>query len=187
MSNLLAMLATSGNALDVYQQALSVVQNNVNNASTPGYARQSLNLEAQPLDVADGLAGGVAAAGLDNSRDQYAEEQVQRQTQALGQYTAQANATGTIQSFFDASGSSGVSAALRSLLQAFSAWSVTPGGKPSAPNSTSPPKLARLAEMSVANRLPRATTMHCRDWVSLRATSGIFNARLGDVGVTSMR
>src|ERR1039457_6644649 len=126
MSNLLAMLATSGNALDVYQQALSVVQNNVNNASTPGYARQSLNLEAQPLDVADGLAGGVAAAGLDNSRDQYAEEQVQRQTQALGQYTAQANATGTIQSFFDASGSSGVSAALRSLLQAFSAWSVTP-------------------------------------------------------------
>jgi flagellar hook-associated protein 1 FlgK len=126
MSNLLAMLATSGNALDVYQQALSVVQNNVNNASTPGYARQSLNLEAQPLDVADGLAGGVAAAGLDNSRDQYAEEQVQRQTQALGQYTAQANATGTIQSFFDASGSSGVSAALSSLLQAFSAWSVTP-------------------------------------------------------------
>ncbi|MGD0774337.1 MAG: flagellar hook-associated protein FlgK [Candidatus Solibacter sp.] len=126
MSNLLAMLGTSGNALDVYQQALSVVQNNVNNSSTPGYARQSLNLEAQPLDVADGLAGGVAAAGLDNSRDQYAEEQVQRQTQALGQYTAQANATGTIQSFFDASGSSGVSAALSSLLQAFSAWSVTP-------------------------------------------------------------
>jgi len=122
----LAMLGTSGNALDIYQQALNVVQNNVNNSSTPGYAAQSLNLEALPLDVAGGLAGGVAAAGLDNSRDQYAEEQVQQQTQALGLYTAQAQATGTIQSFFDASGSSGVSAALSNLFQSFSAWSVTP-------------------------------------------------------------
>jgi flagellar hook-associated protein 1 FlgK len=126
MSNLLAMLSAAGNTLDVYQQALNVVQNNVSNSSTPGYARQSLNLEALPLDVAGGLAGGVASAGLDNSRDQYAEEQVQRQTQALGQYTAQAQATDTIQSFFDASGSSGVAAALTSLFQSFSAWSVTP-------------------------------------------------------------
>lgn len=126
MSSLLAMLGTSGNALDIYQQALNVVQNNVNNSSTPGYATQSLNLEALPLDVAGGLAGGVAAAGLDNSRDQYAEEQVQQQTQALGLYTAQAQATGTIQSFFDASGASGVSAALSNLFQSFSAWSVTP-------------------------------------------------------------
>jgi flagellar hook-associated protein 1 FlgK len=112
--------------LDVYQQALSVVQNNVNNSSTPGYAAQSLNLEAMPLDVATGLAGGVTSAGLDNSRDPYAEEQLQQQTQTLGQYTAQAQSTGTIQSFFDASGNSGVSAALTALLQSFSAWSVTP-------------------------------------------------------------
>ncbi len=126
MSSLLAMLGTSGNALDVYQQALNVAENNVSNSSTPGYATQSLNLEAQPLDVAGGLAGGVTTAGLDNSRDPYAEEQVQQQTQALGQYTAQAQATATIQSFFDASGSSGVSAALSALFQSFSAWSVTP-------------------------------------------------------------
>ena len=126
MSNLLAMLGASGNTLDVYQQALNVVQNNINNSSTPGYASQSLNLEALPLDVAGGLAGGVAAAGLDNSRDQYAEEQMQRQTQALGQYAAQAQATGAIQSFFDASGSGGVAAALSALWQSFSAWSVTP-------------------------------------------------------------
>jgi len=120
------MLGTSGNALDVYQQALNVVQNNVSNSSTPGYARQSLNLDALPLDVAGGLAGGVTAAGLDNSRDPYAEDQVQQQTQALGQYTAQAQATGSIQSLFDASGSSGVSAALSGLFESFSAWSVTP-------------------------------------------------------------
>jgi flagellar hook-associated protein 1 FlgK len=123
MSSLLTMM---GGALDAFQQALTVTQNNISNASTPGYARQSVNLEALPMDVASGLAGGVAAAGLDNSRDQYAEEQVQRQTQTLGQYTAQAQTTGTIQSLFDASGTSGIAADLSSLFQSFSAWSVTP-------------------------------------------------------------
>jgi flagellar hook-associated protein 1 len=126
MSSLFAMMGAAGQALSVYQQALGVIQNNVNNSSTPGFASQTLNIEAMPLDVATGLTGGVTSAGLDNSRDPYAEEQLQQQTQALGQYTAQAQATGTIQSFFDASGNSGVSAALSALFQSFSAWSVTP-------------------------------------------------------------
>jgi len=125
-SNLLAILGTAGSALDAFQQALTVTQNNIGNSSTPGYASQSVNLEAQPLDVASGLAGGVAAGSLINSRDQYAEEQVERQTQTLGEYTAQAQTTGTIQSLFDASGTSGISADLSSLLQSFSAWSATP-------------------------------------------------------------
>ena len=126
MGNLLASLTSAGNALDVFQQALTVIQNNVNNSSTPGYATQTLNLEAEPLVVTGGLTGGVAAQGLQDSRDSYAEEQVQTQTQALGYYTAQAQATGTIQSFFDVSGTGGVPAALNNLLSAFSAWSVTP-------------------------------------------------------------
>lgn len=126
MSNLLASLASAGNALDVFQQALNVVQNNVNNSSTPGYASQTTNLEAQPMDVTAGLTGGVAARGLQDSRDDYVEEQVQTQTQNLGLYTAQAQATGTIQSFFDVSGTGGVPAALNNLLSAFSAWSATP-------------------------------------------------------------
>jgi flagellar hook-associated protein 1 FlgK len=126
MPNLLASLTSSGNALDVFQQALTVIQNNVNNSSTPGYATQSLNLVAQPLVVTGGLTGGVAAQGLLDSRDNYAEEQVQQQTQTLGLYTAQAQATGTIQSFFDVSGTGGVPAALNNLLSAFSSWSTTP-------------------------------------------------------------
>ena len=126
MSNLMAMLSASGNAMDVFQQALNVVQNNVNNSSTPGYATQSLNLEAEPMNSSDGFSGGVTTAGLDNSRDTYAESELEQQTQALGKYTAQANATSSLQSFFDASGTSGVSSALSSFFQAVSAWSVTP-------------------------------------------------------------
>jgi flagellar hook-associated protein 1 FlgK len=126
MSNILASLTNAGNALDVFQQALTVVQNNVDNSSTPGYATQTLNLVAEPLDVAGGLTGGVASQGLQDSRDDYVEEQVQQQTSTLGLYTAQAQATGTIQSFFDVTGAGGVPAALNNLLSAFSAWSATP-------------------------------------------------------------
>jgi flagellar hook-associated protein 1 FlgK len=126
MSNLLAMYSTASNSLDAFQSALSVVQNNVGNASTPGFAKQSLNLEAQPFDVASGLAGGVAARGLKDSRDVYAEDAVQTQVQSLGYYSAQAQGAGTIQSFFDVTGTSGVPAALNQLFQSFSAWSVSP-------------------------------------------------------------
>jgi flagellar hook-associated protein 1 FlgK len=127
MSNLLASFGVSGHTLDVFQQALTVVQNNVSNSSTPGYAKQQLNLEAMPFDITQGLVGGVAARGLQDSRDQYAEEAVQGQTQALGQYTAQAQGTNTIQGFFDVTGTDGVAAALSNLFQSFSAWSSSPG------------------------------------------------------------
>src|SRR5215831_12308889 len=126
MSNLFSALTSSANALDVFQRALDVVQSNVSNASTPGYARQRLDLVAQPLDLAAGLAGGVAARGLSDSRDEYAEQEVRRQLELLGQYTAQSQSTDSIQNLFDATGSSGVPAALSNLFQAFSAWSVTP-------------------------------------------------------------
>ena len=126
MSNLLAALGSSGNALNVLQQALGVIQNNVTNSSTPNYASQKLNITAQPFDVAAGVAGGVAAQGLISSRDSYADSEVQRQLQALGAYTTQVQSTSTIQSFFDVSGAGGVSAALTNLYSAFSAWSASP-------------------------------------------------------------
>lgn len=126
MGNILASLGSSASALNVIQQALGVVQNNVDNSSTPGYASQQLNIEALPYDVATGAAGGVASDGLIDSRDTYVDTAVQSQMQTLGLYTAQNQATGTIQSFFDVSGTTGVSAALSNLYAAFSAWSTTP-------------------------------------------------------------
>jgi flagellar hook-associated protein 1 FlgK len=126
MSNLLASMSLAGNALDAFQQAMSTTQNNVTNSSTEGYAKQTVNLTAQPFDITAGLTGGVAAQTPIDSRDQYAEESVQQATQALGLYTAQANATSTLQSYFDVTGTSGVSAALTTLFQSFSAWSESP-------------------------------------------------------------
>jgi flagellar hook-associated protein 1 FlgK len=126
MSNLMATLGVSANALDVMTQALGVVQNNIDNSSTPGYATQTLRLDALPLDVATGAAGGVASNGLIDSRDQYLESAVQSQLQTLGLYTAQSQGTSAIQSYFGTTGTTGVAGALNSLFTAFSAWSASP-------------------------------------------------------------
>ena len=126
MSNLLASIGAGGHTLDVLQNALSVIQANVSNASTPGYASQQVSLTALPMDIASGLTGGVAYSGMLSSRDSYADTEVQRQLQALGQYTSQAQGTSTLQSLFDVTCTSGVSAALTQLFQSFSSWSVSP-------------------------------------------------------------
>lgn len=126
MSGLLSIFGNAGSALGVLQQALGVIQNNVSNANTPGYASQQLNITAQPFDLVSGAAGGIAGQGLINSRDSYADTAVQQSLQSLGLYTAQAQSTSTIQGFFDPSGSAGVSSALTNLYTAFSAWSASP-------------------------------------------------------------
>lgn len=126
MSNLLASLRTSGGALEVLQQALSVVQNNVSNSSTPGYAAQRLNITAESFDTVSGTAGGIKDSGLRDSSDTFANNSVQQQLQSLGLYTSLSNGTGAIQSFFDASGTTGVSADLNHLVQSFSSWSASP-------------------------------------------------------------
>jgi flagellar hook-associated protein FlgK len=64
VSNLLASLRSTANALSVFERQLITSQNNVSNASTPGYARQSLTLQAKPFDPNGGIPGGVKAGPI---------------------------------------------------------------------------------------------------------------------------
>jgi flagellar hook-associated protein 1 FlgK len=84
MSNLLSTLLGSANALRAYDRALSVIQNNVANASTPGYARQVQTLSAMPFSPDSGLSGGVQAGDLISRRRHYAEQAVRTRESALG-------------------------------------------------------------------------------------------------------
>jgi flagellar hook-associated protein 1 FlgK len=126
MSNLLSSLVSSANTLAAYDQVLAVTQNNVANASTPGYAKQRQTLVAMPFDPADGLNGGVLAGEVQSMRDEYAENSVRSQTLQLG--AAQQNVTSfsALQGVFDISGDSGIPQALNNLCDAFSAWAQSP-------------------------------------------------------------
>src|SRR5256885_9810904 len=84
MSNLLASLISSAGTLEAYGRVLETAQNNVSNSSTPGYAKQRMSLHALPFDPSGGATGGVRAAELESSRNEYAETAVREQTVATG-------------------------------------------------------------------------------------------------------
>jgi flagellar hook-associated protein 1 FlgK len=126
MGNLLTSLLNSSQALDVYQQALTVTQNNVVNANTPGYAKQAASFEALPFDVTVGLPGGVKAGPVQSSRDAYAEQSVREQQTASNYYQQKVADLTPLQSYFDLSSTSGLAPDLSNLFNSFSALSVNP-------------------------------------------------------------
>ena len=105
---------------------MGVVQNNVANASTAGYVTQTLNLSASAFQPGANLYGGVQTDGVQNSRNQFAEQAVWNQNEALGTATQQSASLNALQSVFSVSGTSGIPSALTNLYSAFSAWSTTP-------------------------------------------------------------
>src|SRR5947209_4696782 len=126
MANLLASLVSSAGTLDAYGRVLETAQNNVANASTPGYAKQRLNLDALPFDPQGGSTGGVRAGKLETARNEYAEQAVRQQSSALGYQQQTVDSLTPLETQFDISGNRGIPAALNKLFQSFSAWATTP-------------------------------------------------------------
>jgi flagellar hook-associated protein 1 FlgK len=130
MSNLFASLTTSVGALRTFERALEVTQNNINNASTPGYAKQRLALEALPFQPSNGLTGGVKAGELQSARDHYADAEVRQKLQAFGYSDQKTISLSAIEASIDVSGEGDIPGALNTLFQSFSAWSVDPENIP---------------------------------------------------------
>ena len=129
MGGLLASLTSSGSAMNAFGRALEVLQNNVGNASTPGYVRQSLDLISMRFDPNGGFGGGVTAGKMRSSRDQYAEQAVRRAVGSQGRNEAYAQLLSGIENAFDISGEAGIPGSMNSLFQSFSAWSLTPNDR----------------------------------------------------------
>ena len=127
MSNLLSSLLSSAGTLEAYGRVLETSQNNVSNASTPGFARQRLGLNALAFDPSSGASGGVRAGTLQTSRNEYAETAARTQTAASGYQDQLVTSMTEIEARFDISGNSGIPLALNNLLQSFSSWATTPG------------------------------------------------------------
>ncbi len=111
--------------MDAIQQALDAVQNNVVNASTPGYAAEQVSFSAQSFDVQQGLAGGVDV-NLSSTRDLYLERSVRTENSALGSLQQQDPLLASLQSAFSASGDSGIPSALSGFANSFSTLSTSP-------------------------------------------------------------
>jgi flagellar hook-associated protein 1 FlgK len=126
MSNLFTSLSASSTTLAALQSALTVTQNNVDNASTPGYARQSVSLESMPFLPGQGLSGGVTAGELQSARDRYADAEVRRRQESSSYYDQKTSSLSAIETSFDITDQSGITGAFSALFQSFSAWSASP-------------------------------------------------------------
>ena len=126
MGSLAASLINASGALDAYQGALEVTENNVTNANTPGYANQLVNLVAQPFDLATGDSGGVMLGITQNSRSQLAEQSVRTQQSAYSYDQQQVSDLSTAQDYFSLSATSGIGPDLSAFFGSFSSLSVTP-------------------------------------------------------------
>ena len=126
MGSLMTSLLNTAHALTVYQDALNVTENNVVNANTPGYAKQTASFEALPFDVTVGLPGGVTAGPAQSSRDGFAEQSVRDQQTASNYYQQKVADLTPLQSYFDLSSSSGIAPSISALFNSFSQLSVNP-------------------------------------------------------------
>ena len=126
MGNLLASLVSAASSMRTLERSLAAVHNNVTNASTPGYARQTQLLKAERFNPAAGLPGGVSAGELISARSSYSEQAVQRQASSFGRSDQTRTSLTQLESVFDISENSGIAASLNRLYQGFSLLSVSP-------------------------------------------------------------
>ena len=126
MPNLLASLTAAAGTMKAFESAMAVVQNNVTNASTPGYARQQMDLVALAFQPELELSGGVQARSMVSSRDDYAERSVRQRAQGWGRLSQLASGLSQVEPVFDLADGSGIAGALSQLSSAFSQLGVTP-------------------------------------------------------------
>jgi flagellar hook-associated protein 1 len=126
MGNLLTSLLNTANSLRAVERALTVTENNVVNASTPGFAKQTATFEAMPFDLTVGLPGGVISGPVQSSRNAFAEKTVRQQQTNLGFFQQKAGDLTSLQTYFNLSNASGIGPAMSGLFQSFSQLSVNP-------------------------------------------------------------
>jgi flagellar hook-associated protein 1 FlgK len=126
MGNLFVSLRNAAGAMKVFERAAGVVQSNVANASTPGYAKQLQVLTAMPMDLDRGLPGGVASGGTLNLRDAYAESTVRQRLSASGFADERRAQLEQLEPLYDIGGDSGLGGAINRFFQSFAALTVAP-------------------------------------------------------------
>lgn len=102
MADIFSTLSLGARALTAHRTAAATASHNLENASTPGYARQRANLEANEADAFSptGFIGsGVRVAGISQARDRFVESRLPGLFASSSSSTARADALAAVTSF----------------------------------------------------------------------------------------
>jgi flagellar hook-associated protein 1 FlgK len=111
-------LISSANHLRSLEQSMGVIQKNVANASTPGYARRDMTGVEQPSNG--------ETIHVTSSRDEYAEHAVRRQLSLLGRFDQLHSMLRLVEPGFGVGEEAAIPRGLSNLFNAFSSLSANP-------------------------------------------------------------
>ena len=111
----------SVSALQAFQAAINVAGNNIANASTPGYAKESINLTTATPQASGAISigNGVVISGVSRSFNQATADQLNASQSSLGQLNAMQSYSSQIDNLVGVT-AGGLSTAVQSF---YSAWS----------------------------------------------------------------
>ncbi len=125
MGGLFTSLNTATTALDALTQALGVAQDNIANASTPGYVSQNVSINAIDPSGSGSSSGDLVT--VSSTGNAFTDAVVRSATSQASQDQTEASQLSPINQLFDITGTSGILAALQQFSTAFSNLAVTPG------------------------------------------------------------
>ncbi len=127
MGGLNTSLTIATQSLLAQEAALQVTNNNIANANTPGYTRETVVLTESATITQAGvqLGDGATLQGFSSIRDQLLELRIQQQTSDQSSADAQSASLQQVQALFPSSGES-LDSSLTSFFSSLSALSATP-------------------------------------------------------------
>ena len=127
MASLTSTLSIAAQSLMAQDAEISVTNNNIANANTSGYTRETaIIVEADPINEnGQTLGDGVSFEGVQSLRDELLGNQIQQQTSQQSSADAQVNALNDVQTLFPTTGTS-LSTSLSSFFTSLSALSTSP-------------------------------------------------------------
>jgi flagellar hook-associated protein 1 len=163
--SLTSSLNTAVSSIGAFTAAIQTTSNNIANASTPGYSRQRVQLQAAAGSGSTGQ--GVVLQGYQSVRSELIQRQLQQQTQAQGSADAQASTLQQIQPTFTTS-TQDIGTQMSALFATISTLSTNPGSS-----------LQRQAVLSAGQNL--ATAFHTTSESLTSQQSGINTQVTSDV------
>jgi flagellar hook-associated protein 1 FlgK len=128
MPDLLSILSQSSTSLAAHREAAATASQNIANVNTPGYSRQTANLEAlTPAElVANGFVGrGVGVQSITQARDAFLERQIPNAVASQGWTSTESDALSSV-SALDPAAAGGLGSALSNFYSSLRAVSQNP-------------------------------------------------------------
>jgi flagellar hook-associated protein 1 FlgK len=124
------IMSTSLSALYAYKSALTTVSNNIANANTPGYSRQSVLFAANASQKigSNYIGSGVSVASIQRNVDNFVNYQVRSTSSVQSQYDTLFNSSAQIDQILSGDGS-GISASLQLFSSALGAMTSNPADR----------------------------------------------------------